>query len=203
MDRFIKVLLAATILSLCACKVERQAHIEGIWVAQADGLSKAGKGETLAITRGLEIKTLPASDNVRLAVARDVEWSQVRTLRKRILEAGKTPYLMVASDRKTGSLELYEKLESETAIDVFVSVGGKLCVAPPGINQEGKCVDHPVNEHVDRSHTRELVREAVKGWGLHDVIVEVPPDLQWADVARAVDGARTCCFEDKVRVRLK
>ena len=187
------------------CKMERQAHIAGVWVAQADGLSKAGQGETIAITRGLEIKELPASENVRLAIARDVEWSQVRALRKRILAAGKTPFLMVASDRKTGAIELYEELDGDasTAIDVFVSVSGKLCVAPPGINQVAKCVKHPVNTHVDRSYTRELVREAHKAWGLSDVIVEIPPDLQWAEVVRAVDGARTCCYEDKILVRLK
>jgi hypothetical protein len=198
-------LLLSGIAVGAGCKVERQAHIAGVWVAQADGLSKAGKGETIAITRGLEIKSLPASENVRLAIARDVEWSQVRALRKRILEAGKTPFLMVASDRKTGAIELYEKLEGDksTAIDVFVSVGGKLCVAPPGINKEAKCVKHPVNTHVDRSYTRELVREAHKAWGLSDVIIEVPPDIEWAEVVRAVDGARTCCYEDKMRVRLK
>lgn len=186
----------------------RQACIGDIWLAQSDGLIKAGEGETLSITRGLVIESLPESQNIRLAIARDVLWSEVRELRKRILDAGKTPFLMVASDLKTGALELYEELQSEEFIDVFVSVGGKLCVSPPS-TPEAKCVKSGVGVHVDRAHTRELVREAVSAWGLYDVLVEVPPDLEWADVARAVDGARTCCqLNDKladtpIRVRLK
>jgi hypothetical protein len=199
---------------LGACSSDKQGHcrrqacIGDIWLAQSDGLIKAGEGETLNVTRGVAVESLPDSQNVRLAIARDVLWSQVRSLRKEIIAAGKTPFLMVASDLKTGALELYEELQGEEFIDVFVSVGGKLCVSPPN-TPEAKCVKSGMGIHVDRAHTRELVREAVKAWGLHDVLVDVPPDLEWADVARAVDGARTCCRLDDslkdtaIRVRLK
>jgi hypothetical protein len=195
------------LLALGACKVTRQAHVEGIWVAQAAGLIDAPKGDTLPITRGLKVETLPDTPNVRLAVARDVPWSEVRGLRQRILDAGKTPYWIVADDRNVGALELYEELEGEP-INVFVSVGGKLCVAPPG-SPEAKCVQRGDKLHVDRAFTRELVREAVGAYGLHDVLVDIPPDIEWGDVARAVDGARTCCLiddrkdNDEIRVRLK
>ena len=188
-------------LAFSSCKSNRQAEVKGVWVAQADGLSKLPKGETLAVNKGFSIETLPDADNILLAVARDVQWSLVRGLRKQILDAGKTPYVIVASDRKTGALELYEELQGE-AIDVFVSVGGKLCVAPPD-SPEAKCVQRHDKLHVDRAFTRELVREASKAWHLYDVTVEIPPDLEWGDVARAVDGARTCCYETQVRVRLK
>jgi hypothetical protein len=194
-------------LALASCKVTRQAHVEGIWVAQAAGLIDAPKGDALPITRGLVVKELPATANVKLAVARDVPWSEVRELRKRILDAGKMPYLIVADDRKVGAIELYEELEGE-AIKVFVSFGGKLCVAPPG-SPEAKCVQRGDKLHVDRAFTRELVREAVGAYGLHDVLVDIPSDIEWGDVARAVDGARTCCLVDErtdndiIRVRLK
>jgi hypothetical protein len=194
-------------IALLGCKIERQARVEDIWVAQAAGLITPPKGKTLPIIRGTTIKTLPETPYVRLAIARDVEWSEVRALRKQILDAGKTPYFIVADDRKVGALALYEELQGE-AIDVFVSVGGKLCVAPPN-SPEAKCVQRGDKLHVDRAFTRELVREAVGAYGLHDVLVKIPPDIEWGDVARAVDGARTCCLlddrkdNDVIRVRLK
>ena len=144
---------------------------------------------------------MPDEKHIRLAIARDVLWSHVRGLRKEILKQGKVPHLLVASGNRVGGMELYEELEGE-AIEVVVSVGGKLCVSPPN-TPEAKCVQRADKKHVDRSFTRELVREAVKAYHLHDVNVKVPPDLEWADLVRAVDGARTCCFDDKVRVRLK
>ncbi len=203
-------LLVPSIVAACAlsaCKFERQAHVKDIWVPQAAGLIDAPKGESLPIIRGTVLKTLPKAPHVRLAIARNVVWSEVRALRKQVIDAGKTPYFIVADERKVGAIELYEDLQGE-AIDVFVSVGGKLCVAPPG-SPEAKCVQRGDRLHVDRAFTRELVREAVGAYGIHDVLVKVPPDIEWGDVVRAVDGARTCCLlddrkdNDVIRVRLK
>lgn len=188
-----------------SCKSNRQAEVAGVWIAQAEGITKAPPGEDIAIYKDTKLETLPEGPNMRLAINRDVLWSQVRGLRKQILAAGKTPILIVADDRKVGSIELYEDLEGEP-INVYVSVGGKLCVAPPG-SPEAKCVQRGDKLHVDRAFTRELVREAVNAYGLHDVLVDIPADLEWADVVRSIDGARTSFFHDKsaakVRVRLK
>ena len=203
---------AALVLALClllsalgSCKTNRQAEVAGVWIAQAEGITKAPPGEDIAIHKGTALETLPDGPVVRLAVDRDVLWSQVRDLRKQILAAGKTPYLIVADNRKIGSIELYDELEGEP-INVYVSVGGKLCVAPPN-SPEAKCVQRGDKLHVDRAFTRELVREAVNAYGLRDVLVDIPADLEWADVVRSVDGARTSFFHDKsaakVRVRLK
>jgi len=197
---------AALTLTLLAaslgCKtVPRQAKVEGILLAQADSLLKVSDGETLVVTPGAKVESATEEKHIRLAIAREVLWSEVRGIRKQLLSAGKVPHLLVASGNRLGGMELYEELEGE-AIEIVVSVEGKLCVSPPN-TAEAKCVQRPDKKHVDRSHTRELVREAVKVYHLHDVSIRVPPDLKWADLVRAVDGARTCCFEDKVRVRLK
>lgn len=197
--------LCLLIASAVSCKSNRQAEVAGIWIAQAEATTKVPKGPDVAISKDTTLDPLPEDASIRLAIARDVRWSAVRDLRKRILAAGKTPFLLVAHDRNVGAIELYETLEGE-AINVYVSVGGKLCVAPPG-SPEAKCVQRGDKLHVDRAFTRELVREAVNAYGLRDVLVDVPADLEWADVVRAVDGARTCFFYDKkaakVRVRLK
>lgn len=190
------------LLTFAACKTtKRHAEVEGVLIAQADALLKVPDGATIAIAPGSKLETLPDDENIRLAIARDVLWSDVRDMRKEILRQGKVPHLLVASGNRVGGLQLYQELKGE-AIDVVVSVGGKLCVSPPE-TPEAKCVQRADKKHVDRSFTRELVREAVKGYHLQDVLLVAPPDIEWADLARAVDGARTCCFETKVRVRLK
>lgn len=193
--------LATAIPLLGSCKSRSQAEVKGIWVAQAEGIETLPDGDTIPMNRGVVPDDLGSTPDLRIAIARDVRWSAVRDLRKRLMEQGRVAHLVVANGRKKGGFQLYEELQGEP-INVFVSVGGKLCVAPPG-SPEAKCVQRGDRTHVDRAFTRELVREAVKGYGLHDVVVDVPADLDWADVVRAVDGARTCCFEDKVRVRLK
>jgi hypothetical protein len=57
--------------------------------------------------------------------------------------------------------------------------------------------------YIEAAYTRELVREAVRGYGLFNAVVELPQDLKWIDVVSAVGGARSCCFEQKVKVRTK
>lgn len=196
------VVPAMVVLAMFAsCKNQRQAEVDGIWIAQADGLSAAPEGATLPVRPGEPVEALPDAEHIRLAIAREVLWKDVRALSERIRSQGKTPYLLVASDRKVGSIDLDEELD-EYFIEVFVTTEGKLCVRPPG-SREAKCVQRPDRKHVDRAFTRELVREAVGAYKLTSVLVEAPPDLEWADLVRAVDGARTCCFEKKIRVRVK
>ena len=57
-------------------------------------------------------------------------------------------------------------------------------------------------KHVQRAFVRETIRDAVKAYGITDVDVMVTPDLQWADVVKTIDGARTCCGDTDVRVKL-
>ena len=48
----------------------------------------------------------------------------------------------------------------------------------------------------------EEIRAAHDEWGLSDVDVLVPDDVEWADVVRTIDGARTCCGKVEIRVAL-
>jgi hypothetical protein len=68
----------------------------------------------------------------------------------------------------------------------------KACVSPPGA-EERVCSARPDGKHVDRAFVREIIRQAVKQYGLTAVHVRPQAELEWADVVRAVDGARTCC----------
>lgn len=193
-------------MASAACKSRSQAYAADVWIAQAEGIMSKPKGKAVAIVRGQVPKKVTeeifgTSKDVLLAVARDVRWHNVRDLRKALIDQGRVPHLLVANSRKVGAFKLRDTLVGEP-IRVYVSVGGKLCVAPPN-SIEARCVQRGDRKHVDRAFTRESVREAVNAYNLHDVLVDVPADLDWADVVRAIDGARTCCFEDVVRVRLK
>ncbi|MCP4448651.1 MAG: hypothetical protein GY811_25435 [Myxococcales bacterium] len=193
--------IALLIAFATSCKSQSQAEVAGVWIAQAESTVPLPKGKTIAMNRGSVPTDLGTEPDVKLAIARDVRWSSVRDLRKELLAKGRVPHLVVADGRKVGAFNLYDDLEGET-IKVYVSFGGKLCVEFPN-SREAKCVQRRDRTHVDRAITRELVREAVKAYGLHDVLIDVPADLEWADVVRAVDGSRTCCFETIVRARLK
>jgi hypothetical protein len=198
--------LAALLLLLAAlgpsCKANRQAEVAGIWIAQADSLLPVPEdAPVLTLKPGEPLGAPPEGKDIRLAIARETPWSEVRTAIETLRKAERTPHLLVASERKVGGLSLSDEMQG-AAIDVIVMDEGKLCVAPPE-SREAKCVQRPDRKHIDRAYTRELVREAVKGYGLRNAVIEVPPNLQWADLVRAVDGARTCCFEKEVRVRLK
>ena len=92
-------------------------------------------------------------------------------------------------------------MESEP-IRLFTTDRGKACVSPPGV-AEAKCVQRGDKKHIDRAFVRELIREAIRGYGIADVVVELPPTIEWADAVRAVDGARTCCKNVQPRVSVK
>lgn len=194
-------LLALPALSSGCESKRRQAEVDGVWIAQADALQKVPEGARVSLKEGETAQELPDASNIHLVIPREVLWRDVRAMAERIRKEGKIPHLLVASGREVGAIELEDKLEGR-AIEVFVTTEGKLCVRPPK-SREAKCVQRMDKMHVDRAFTRELVREAVAAYKLEDVIVEVPPDLQWADLVRAVDGARTCCGDKEVRVRLK
>jgi hypothetical protein len=147
------------------------------------------------------LETLPDATEIRLAIHRDVSIGEVEELIERLEAAGKKPILLAANRRKLGAYKLRDELQGE-AIRIFTNMEGKACVSPPGV-AEAKCVQRSDRKHISRAFVRELTREATRAYGLADVTVESPPKLGWADVVRAIDGARTCCKETKPRVTLE
>lgn len=189
-------------LALAACEGKYQAKVEGVWIPQADSMVAAADGPTFKMEVGVEMAALPDADRVRLAIERDVPWRDVRELLERIESAGNEPVLLVGKARRVGAFVLNDALTGDRAIQILTTAEGKACVGPPGTT-EYKCVARGDREHVDRAYVRELVREAVGTYDLHDVEIEIPPELGWGDVVRVIDGARTCCGDTEMRVRLK
>jgi hypothetical protein len=104
--------------------------------------------------------------------------------------------LLVGQRTHVHAFQLRDTLSGKEAIQVRVDDDGQHCVSKTGV-LEMRCTKG-AGRHIHRTFVREDVREAVKEYDLSEVEVRVNPSAEWADVVRAVDGARTCCFEKKV-----
>ena len=200
------LLILLGLLAAAGCKSKGHAEVDGILIPQADGTVDAPDGATMAVN-GSTIDTAKVPDGspvVRLAIAREVPWDRVAALVERVQAAGRTPLLLAGDDHKVKGFQLEDEAARgvDRAIRVIAYIDGKACVQPPGAI-EAKCVQSPDGKYIDRAFLRELVREQVKVFDVKTVEVEVAGGLPWADVVRTIDGARTCCYETKVAVRIK
>ena len=202
MRRLAPALAAVALLAAGGCKGKGHAEVDGILVPQADGVAPAPAGPTLAVDLDtIDTAAVPDGPLVRLAISRQVTWDRVSSLLERVKAAGARPVLLVGKHHKLGEFQLEDTWEDTgPAIVVHTYVDGKACVQPPG-SPEAKCVQSGDRKQIDRAYVRELVREQVKLYGPR-VEVELAGGLRWDDVVRTIDGARTCCFETRVAVRL-
>lgn len=201
-----KTTLAALALALAlvafACTGKGQAQVGEALIPQADGVIEAEPGDTIEVEDGEQIiENIPAGAVVRLAIDRNVPWQRVAELIEWIEAEGKKPVLLVGRRSKVKAFVLNDELVGDP-ITVTTTTDGKACVQPPG-SIEAKCVQRSDKSHISRAYTRELVREAMRAYRLTDVEVILPPDLGWGDAVRAIDGARTCCADQPMRVRVK
>ena len=196
------VVLAA----LAACANKGEAEVDGVLIPQADGLVDPPDGSTMAVNKET-IDTAPVPSGahvVRLAVARDVPWDRVTALIGRVKAAGRTPFLLAGHAYKVKGFRLEDDKArgADRVINVISYIDGKACVQPPGAI-EAICVQSPDGRYIDRAFLREQVRRQVKAFDVKTVEVELASGLPWADVVRTIDGARTCCYETQVAVRIK
>jgi hypothetical protein len=196
----------ALLFLLAGCKSKGHAEVDGILIPQADGVIDAPEGATMAVNAStIDTAKVPAGAKlVRLAVAREVAWDRVAALVERVKAAGGTPLLLAGDDHKVKGFRLEDAAARgvDRTINVIAYIDGKACVQPPGAI-EAKCVQSPDGKYIDRAFLRELVREQVKVFDVKTIEVELAGGLPWADVVRTIDGARTCCYDTEVAVRLK
>jgi len=148
--------------------------------------------ETIELAK-LDVTAPPSAAEIRLVAGQRQQWREVRKAVAALEGAGKTVRLLSAQRRRIGEFVLYDEL-GDRPIEVVTRTNGQACVRLPGV-KEAKCVQRADAKHIDRAHLRQLVREAIKVSKLREVAVYVPGDMEWADVVRAVDAARTCCKE--------
>ena len=192
------------------CGAKGHAEVDGVLIPQADAVVDAPDGETVAAdVATVEQAAVPSGAKVvRLALGRSVPWHDVRRLMQRVRDAGATPVLLAGARHKVKAFELEdawpagERSPGDRVITVISYVDGKACVQPPGAI-EAKCVQSGDKRQIDRAFLRELIREQVKTFDLPMVEVDLAESLEWDDVVRTIDAARTCCYETRVAVRLK
>ncbi len=197
----IAALVVGTNACQTACTGPKQASVEGAELAQATGVFKPEDADATIVLSPDNLKpTIPAGKTIRLAVERTVTWKDVHPFLERLDAAHKKIIFLVGRRHYTRAFHLREKLKvgPTQAFRLIATSKGRSCVAPAGSPQMS-CVQRADKRHIDRAFTRDIVRTAHKRYGLSDVIVEIDADLEWADVVRAVDAARTCC-KDPLRV---
>ena len=189
---------------LAGCAAKGDATVDGILLAQADGVEDAPDGATLADDeKTIDAAVVPAGAKiVRLAIGRKASWTQVRALVGKVAAAGAQPVVLVGQAHHLRSMRLEDEWPGGPALQVLALVDGKACVQPPGAI-EAKCVQSSTKQYIERAYLRELVREQVRAFEIEQVEVELPSTLPWVDVVRTIDASRTCCQKTKVLVRLK
>jgi hypothetical protein len=177
-----------------------QATVDGVLLADADAVVPVEDGPLVKLTLADLEPAIPDAPVIRLAIARDVSWERVQKMLAAVKEKGVRPVLLVGRRSEIHAFVLSEEVSIDS-IHLTSTPDGKFCVGPPGVN-EAKCVQGADRKHVQRAFVRETVRDAVKAYGIDEVDVVVTPDLEWADVVRTIDGARTCCKDTPVKVKL-
>ncbi len=200
MSRAVVVLL----LVLGACNTgdnPYEATIDGVLLADADRVLPA-PATTLPLAK-LTVDgpdPAPTATPGRLAIDRKVPWARVQAVLDRHAQAGAAPAIL-AGRRDTVHAWTLSDAITGPAIQVTATPDGKFCVGPP-TSEFAKCVQSSDKKHVNRAFVREIVRDAVAAYDLTEVEVHVVPELEWADVVRTIDGARTCCGAKVINVNL-
>jgi hypothetical protein len=168
---------------------------------EADGTVAAPKGPTVVIPGDAPASSYQGP--VRIAADRETPYRQVMSTADAVMQAGGVPVLVVASsDSSVRALPEPDAVD-KLPIKLAAHAGDvKACISPPEV-PEATCIARKDHLHIDRAFVRGIVRQAVDQYNLRAVRVVIDPDLSWADAVRAIDGARTCCFEKKVTVSVE
>jgi hypothetical protein len=199
-----RVLVLAVVLAGCG-KNPLMAEVDGVTLPECDDVVPAAPGPIVAVsddTHEEDLK-LPADKVVRIAAERSVSWRRVKQLAARVAKQGSSPVLLVGRgiSSDVGAFEPVEALHGGKHLTLNATRDGKFCLGHPDSDQL-YCVQGHDRTHIARTFVRETLSAAVKQYGLHDVEVTVDPGMNWADMIRAVDGARTCCEGVAMRATL-
>lgn len=183
--------------ALAACQNKFAAVVDGVLLAESDLGEPAPQAPRFTI---LTEPTVPDEQlafppgQVQLVIERGVPWARVETLLA-ILESKKIePILLTGQTHKVHRFRLNDELTGAPKFTITGDAHGKFCVQTAQLPQ-AYCVQGGkiAGKHIHRAFVRETVRDVVRKWEMNEAEIYVDPAMEWADVVRLVDGARTCC----------
>lgn len=160
----------------------------------------AAKAPTVEVLPGTPT-TLPNVPVVKLAVDRLVTWGKIKALRNSAHGKNQKLVFLVATRRRVRSFHFDDELTGPV-IQVYARMAGKLCVKHPDV-RKAKCNQGIDEKYIDPAFTRGLVREAINGYERTNAEVYLLDALPWGDVVAAIGGARSCCGDRDIRVRVR
>lgn len=158
------------------------------------------EGEVLEVVPG-QAPAVTARGPVRIVADRDATWSEVAAAMDAVHAAGGEPWLAMRYRTHVRALPPFAPRVDDPAIRI-IAEETRACIWLPEADQ-GHCVSRGDKKHIDRAGLRETLRSIVKATGITRVRVSVWPTTSYADAIRAIDGARTCCFEQQIDVALE
>ena len=197
--------LAAAALLTAACGNTSLTEIDGAWLPACDQVVPAADGPTVVLLPSSreEDVALPHAPVVRIAADGQVSWRRVRKVRDRLIADGARPVLLVGAHGDVHAISLEDKLAPGKHLRLVATNDGKFCLSHPDSETEQLyCVKGSDEHNVSSAFIREAMRKAVDEYKLHDVEVSVDPSMGWANIARSLDGVRTCCGLIPVRAAL-
>ncbi len=204
MRRWYVFLAALVLLVMTACKGPGPMQVGDATLALAFGVEPLPpEAETAPVVEILpeRTSTIPSAPVVKFAIDRKTTWGKVKANLDIARQRGQTVIILVAERRKVRSFRLEDAVDGP-ALDVIAYTDGKACVRHPDV-REAKCVQSGSRSYIDAAFTRELVREAVKGYQVSQAEVDLPTDLHWDDVVRVIDAARTAFMDDPIPVAIR
>lgn len=188
------LVLAAVVAA--ACDNHHEARVGAALLPQANQTSSRPAGTTTVVIMPGATPTLPPGP-LALAIDVNVPWRQVAALAR----ATPAPTLLVGRYRHLRAFTLEDTLDDAPSIKITATAKGKFCVGPPDTDL-AYCLESGDRKHISAAFVREVVRKAVAEYDLHQGRVDIDDDILWADLVRALDGARTCCKQPfKVALR--
>jgi hypothetical protein len=183
------------------CKNRLVATVDGVLLAECSGTVATVPGVprlklTVADTAPISTVGAPA-----LVIERAVPWRRVKETMDAFAKSGNQPSLLCGRVSDVETFKLEDTLVEGPTIQMVVEPKGKFCVQTPEVPQ-AFCVQGSLG-HIPRADVRQTIRETMTKWKRNDVEVTIDPEVEWADVVRAIDGARTCCGKTTMRVALK
>ncbi|MBK9071499.1 MAG: hypothetical protein IPL79_10920 [Myxococcales bacterium] len=202
-------MIAALLASLACGKNPYIAEVGGAILPEADRASDVPGGLSVIVVKTTtdEKKLQLTAGPARVAIDRGVSWVRVLPFLQRLKAAGVKPVFLTGYRDEARAFVPTDVISDKPPITIDVNRAGDFCISPPtgfydipvaigepakGENIESICIETDMIS-ISRANVREAMREAIKQYGVTEVMIRMDEQAAWLDMVKAVDGVRTCC----------